>query len=96
MAQKIVLTVLYWVCNLFICIYAIASTHLPYQVCVSISGYTLLSYGGGFVNDNGWALVTSVLLVRVDPFLLSDDVAAAACLICSKVALHWKPLQKYS
>lgn len=51
--------------------------------------YTLLSNGGGFVNESGWALFTKLLLVRVVPFLLSDDVAAAACLIWSKVALFF-------
>lgn len=58
---------------------------LLFRVC-----YTLLS-NGGLVNDNGWALFTRFVLVRVVavvvPFRLSDDVAAAACLICSKVAL---------
>lgn len=52
--------------------------------------YTLLSYGGGFVNDNGWALLTRLLAGRTEPFLLSDDVAVAVCLICSKVALRLK------
>lgn len=46
--------------------------------------YTLLSYGGGPVNDIGWALLTR--FVERAPFLLS--AVAAAFRICSKVALH--------